>query len=50
MEGAAYRGRVLLQLETVIGQYPKEPVADLSPDDLVQVVVRKSCVLGFNSY
>ncbi|XP_062502177.1 myoferlin-like isoform X2 [Corticium candelabrum] len=38
MEGAAYRGRVLLQLETVIGQYPKEPVADLSPDDLVQVV------------
>ena len=47
MEGAAYRGRVLLQLETTVGQYPKEPIADLSQNDLVQVVVRTLALVQY---
>ena len=36
----AYRGRVLLELETVLDETPQTPVEDISNDDILRVQVR----------
>ena len=41
----AYRGRVLLSLETVLDETPKTPVQDIISDDVLRVQVR----LQFNT-
>ena len=38
-EGVAYRGRVLVELETVLDEMPVTPVEDISADDVLQVQV-----------
>ena len=36
----AYRGRVLLELDTVLDETPQTPVEDISNDDILRVQVR----------
>jgi len=38
-EGAAYRGRVLLELRTVLGERPTKPVEDILHEDILRVQV-----------
>ncbi|CAF0722705.1 unnamed protein product [Brachionus calyciflorus] len=36
-EGVSYRGRVLLELQTIVGELPKEPINDLKNTEIVRV-------------
>lgn len=36
----AYRGRVLVEMETVLDEMPPTPVENLSEDDILRVQVR----------
>ena len=36
----AYRGRVLLELDTILDETPQTPVEDISNDDILRVQVR----------
>ena len=38
-EGVAYRGRVLVELQTVLGDMPNTPVEDISADSVIRVQV-----------
>ena len=39
-EGVAFRGRALVELQTVLGETPETPVEDIPNDDLFRVQVR----------
>ena len=38
-EGVAYRGRVLVELVSTLGETPETPIADIENDDLLRVQV-----------
>ncbi|CAF1425575.1 unnamed protein product [Adineta ricciae] len=37
-EGVAYRGRVFVELQTILGETPSEPIGEISNSDLVRVL------------
>ena len=38
-EGVAYRGRVLIELQTIVGETPLTSVEDINSDDVIRVQV-----------
>ena len=42
----AYRGRVLVELETALDETPKTPVENLSTDDMLRVQVRVHFIIN----
>ena len=48
-EGVAYRGRALVELQTVMGEMPERAVEDIIQDDMLRVQVQKSTILTASS-
>jgi hypothetical protein len=44
-EGVAFRGRAIVELQTLIGEKPLIPVEDLSNDDIMRVQVKDVLVV-----
>ena len=49
-EGCAYRGRVLVELGTTIGELPDKHIADVDNDDLFRLHVNTNTNYGKNCF
>lgn len=36
-EGVAYRGRLLFEVQTIVGEFPTEPIADIKSAEIARV-------------
>jgi hypothetical protein len=41
-EGVAYRGRIFVELQTILGETPSEPISDISNSDLIRALPYQS--------